>query len=188
MDAGCVPDRETEKKRYQLHNNTLSNTGYRTYLESFWNAVSAHAHALGLATGKVFDFGCGPVPALVMLLEEKGIQCRGWDPLFSADTPFFEGGADIVTCLEVAEHFYDPEEGFAGLYESVRPGGLCAIGTRTLPSENTDNREYFRSWWYRQDITHVAFYTKDALCQLASRAGFRWSGCSGPHIHFFVRE
>jgi pseudouridine kinase len=187
-------DEEAERKRYSLHENSLENAGYRAYLEAFLGSVLTFPSIVEAGfdySWKVFDYGSGPEPALVTLMREKGLDARGWDPFFAKDTECFPGGADLVTCLEVAEHFKAPESDFARLSASVRIGGFAAIGTRlvdTLWSPGVGDQSPFRSWWYRQDPTHVSFYSKKALALLAAESGLVYLGEAGPHVFVFRKE
>lgn len=187
-------DEAAERRRYTLHENSLENPGYRSYLESFLGSVLSFPSIVDAGfceTWKVFDYGSGPEPALVALMRERGIDARGWDPFFARDTERFPGGADLVTCLEVAEHFKTPGDDFARLSASVRNGGFAAIGTHLVDTlDSADDGEYrtFRSWWYREDPTHVSFYSKKALCLIAGESGLVWLGEAAAHVHIFRKE
>ena len=177
---------EKQKERYLKHNNTLENSGYVDFLRSFIEPVlgfikQQRCDDTERANMRILDYGSGPEPVLVELLEayrKEGVlysdygirdfEIRGWDPFFAAETQFFEGGADLVTCLEVAEHFESPDEDFAKLSSCVKGGGYLAVGTMLLPQ---GGEEAFKSWWYRSDATHVSFYTENALRTVAAKHG-----------------
>ena len=128
----------------------------------------------------IFDYGCGRGSLLVHLLKEyrcagklpQQTQIRGWDPFFKNDTPFFSLGADLVLCLEVAEHFENPEKDFAGLAGACKKGGIIVIRTLFAPQ----SRFEFEKWWYKEDVTHVSFYTEKAMRSCAERAGLEYCG------------
>ncbi|WP_428769802.1 class I SAM-dependent methyltransferase [Treponema sp. HNW] len=192
-----------QKKRYLLHNNNLSDAGYRSFLENFADTALVHIRELlGRPPHSIFDYGCGN-GSLVELLHSyacggllpENTEIRGRDPFFAPDTPFFEGGADAVLCLEVAEHFENPHEGFAGLARACKKGGYAAVQTLFAPesggeagADTSSGAEIaaganaqaaesaFRSWWYKEDTTHVSFYTEKALKACAERAGFEYCG------------
>lgn len=183
-DASCFENEEGQRTRYEQHHNTLSDSGYRTFLENFIQPVLAAVSTLEATTEKseirtisrIMDYGSGPEPALCELLREyvrtgtylpSACEIRGWDPFFAPDTAFFKGGADLVTCLEVAEHFEHPREDMKKLADACRSDGYVAIGTMLLPEEEGA----FKSWWYRSDVTHVAFYTLKGLVRCAEEAG-----------------
>jgi len=174
-----------EQERYRLHINTLDDRGYRSYLTHFLDTVLDFYRTRfspDIKTLRLFDFGSGPTPALVELARERGIDTRFWDPFFAPEGKNFIGGADIVTCLEVAEHFYEPRTNFLHLAGELRPGGLLAIGT--LLCDNKD----FPSWWYRQDSTHVSFYSKQALLALGREVGLVLESAKDDRIFLFTTK
>lgn len=189
---------EAQKERYLLHNNNLSDEGYRSFLKKFADTALLHIRELlGRPPRTIFDYGCGN-GALIELLTSytcgtcgglfaENTEIRGWDPFFAPDVPLFEEGADAVLCLEVAEHFENPHEGFAGLARACRAGGYAAVQTLFAPEINSEAgtdtgtgaetaEAAFRSWWYKEDTTHVSFYTEKALKACAERAGFVYCG------------
>lgn len=186
---------EAQKERYLLHNNSLSDEGYRSFLKDFADTALLQIGKLSDGPPRtVFDYGCGngALGELLKLYISKGLlpentEIRGRDPFFAPDTPFFRGGADAVLCLEVAEHFENPDEGFAGLARACKKGGYAAVQTLFAPeggseagADTRSNAEAaeaaFRSWWYKEDATHVSFYTLKALKACAFRAGFEYCG------------
>ncbi|MGI5174162.1 class I SAM-dependent methyltransferase [Treponema sp. OMZ 840] len=176
----CFISAEAQKKRYLLHNNSLADKGYRSFLADFADTALFYIKKLlGRPPHTVFDYGCGN-GALVELLASytrsgllpEDTEIRGWDPFFAPGVQFFPGGADAVLCLEVAEHFESPHEGFAGLARACKAGGILAVHTLFAP----DNVDDFKSWWYKEDPTHVSFYTQKALELCAKRAGFEYCG------------
>ncbi len=193
LSSDCYVSIEGQRKRYEQHNNSLSDDGYRTFLENFINPVLKELTCNELPGGaqhlrSILDYGSGPEPALCLLLKKyasegtilkNSCDIRGWDPFFAPDTSFFENGADLVTCLEVAEHFETPLADMKKLAGACTPGGYVAIGTMLLKTmtdiENPENvksdREFFKNWWYRSDSTHVSFYTLEGLKRCSESAG-----------------
>ena len=164
--AECFLDSEAQRTRYLLHRNTLDSAGYEAFLR------------------------CGPEPALIELMRRSifpGADIRGWDPFFFPECVPFDGGADLVACLEVAEHFEDVDSSFAGLCRLCRPGGIAAVGTMEVPADDGA----FLSWWYKEDCTHVSFYSRKAISAAARRAGLVPCGESAlqsDRLFLFARE
>lgn len=198
LDRSLLLAPENERQRYLLHENTLENNSYREYLGHFIDAIMNFPaiSKVNSKNWKIFDYGSGPEPSLVKLLREKGFDARGWDPYFASDTEAFPEGADLVTCLEVVEHFANPREDFALAAAYLRFGGFFAIGTHLLddgflndtPDCGSALSERFISWWYRQDPTHISFYSRKALCLVAKEAGLSWIGTAAPHVYLFRKE
>lgn len=187
LDRGQLLDPAAEKARYEKHENSLRNEGYRTYLENFMRTVLDFSAGTPAVSGySVFDYGSGPEPALVELFRENGYEARGFDPYFAPDTPVFPGGASVVTALEVVEHFADPPGDFDRMAACARPGGLVAVRTQLLPAV-PDIRAFFAAWWYREDPTHISFYAEKTLRLVAERAGLLPVGAAGQGVHFFKK-
>ena len=187
---------EKQKERYLKHNNTISNKGYVDFLESFIKPVLSFissSDGKGGSIKQILDYGSGPEPVLVELLEkykkdgilDETCEIRGWDPFFAPDVQFFEGGSDLVTCLEVAEHFETPQEDLEKLASCVKDGGFVAIGTMLLPSGGIDA---FKKWWYRSDATHVSFYTEKAIREVAAKNGLVWVTNLNDRTFLFKKE
>ncbi len=170
-----------QRERYLLHSNELGPrsdaNGYRAYLNKFLETVFSYERETQGAFNikKLFDYGSGPYPALVELLNEQNqkfafvddVKIKHWDPFFYPSGTFFEGGADIVFCLEVVEHFEKPQEGFDGLAKAAAKNGLIAIKTQIAPQSIDE----FNKWWYKEDSTHVSFYSHISIEECAKKAG-----------------
>ncbi len=177
LNREFLPAPEAERARYDLHRNSLADPGYRAWLEGFlddaFRGMGTRDGSASASVRTVLDYGSGPEPALVTLLRERGLDARGWDPYYAPAGGSPPDSADLVTCLEVAEHFFEPARSFADLASRVRPGGWLAVGTRTVPDTP------FERWWYREDSTHVAFWTERAFELCAADTGLQWLGRVG---------
>jgi len=119
-------------------------------------------------TAQGLDYGCGPGPALAMMLREAGHPMQAWDPFFAPDPDALVRRYDFVTCTEVVEHFHSPAAEFARLDALLRPGGWLGI-TTCLQTEDAR----FAAWHYRRDPTHVVFYRAVTFEVIAARFGWR---------------
>lgn len=108
----------------------------------------------------------------------------GWDPFFSPKGK--RGPAALVLCLEVAEHFENPWEGFSGLAQSCAIDGYVAIGTLPIPDSIASNED-FKGWWYKDDKTHVSFYTEKAMVECGKTCGLHYMGKASPRIFIFKK-
>ncbi|MEL7049430.1 MAG: class I SAM-dependent methyltransferase, partial [Pseudomonadota bacterium] len=140
---------DIEHAHYRHHKNDPYDPKYRAFLSKLFEPLVAR-----LAPGACgLDFGCGPGPALAVMLQEVGFRVSMHDPLFSPNPAVFEQTFDFITSTEVVEHLHDPYEVFSTFDKILRPGGLVAIMT----SFQTDDAR-FEAWYYRQDPTHIVFY------------------------------
>jgi 2-polyprenyl-3-methyl-5-hydroxy-6-metoxy-1,4-benzoquinol methylase len=147
-------------KRYSTHNNNEQDQGYIDFLNCLVNPLATFLPE----KFEALDFGCGPGPILSILLKEKGGVVENYDPIFYPNLEALERTYDVVTSSEVVEHFKSPEKDWELLISLVQPNGLLAIMT-LLISDNID----YKSWWYKNDPTHVVFYREETLVYLAKR-------------------
>ncbi|MBU2512990.1 methyltransferase domain-containing protein [bacterium] len=153
-----LPSPQEEYKRYQLHQNDTGSEGYVRFLNSFIAPLRRRLPP----NSRGLDFGSGSVPVLTYLLQEEGFEVENYDPYFFNRRSVLEGKYDFVTCVETAEHFFNPAEEWGLISRLVKPGGWIGVKTEMI-TEKTD----FASWHYKSDITHVCFY---------SRLTFEWIG------------
>ena len=163
LDEAQFPDRQTEHKRYLLHNNDPHDPQYRSFLNKLAQLLlpKLQPGARGL------DFGCGPGPALGLMLTEMGYQITFYDPFFQPDTSVLNARYDFIICTEAAEHFHQPAREFAQLDAMLEPGGWLGIMT----CFQTDDLR-FANWHYRRDPTHVVFYREETFRYIAGQFGW----------------
>lgn len=173
LDPAQLPDADTEHRHYQLHENDPADSRYRAWLERLAGPLGERlANA-----SEGLDFGCGPGPALALMLSERGHRMSVYDPLFAPDSSVLERQYDFVTCTEVVEHFHQPAKEFALFTSLLRPRGLLAIMTSLL-HDGID----FEKWHYRRDPTHVCFYREQTLAWFALHNGLTLVYASGPAL------
>lgn len=173
LSQAQLPDRDEEKRQYDLHQNDPDDAGYRRFL----NQLMAPLVTRLKAGAEGLDFGCGPGPALARMLEQADFPMRVWDPIYAEDDDALTRRYDFVTCTEVFEHLHRPEREWARLRALVVPGGWLAVMTRFL----TDD-ERFSQWHYRRDPTHVCFWQPRTFDWLARRDGWRVEYIDNPVV------
>lgn len=164
MDPTCWPDRDAEKAVYDLHDNNPADPGYQRFLGKLLDPLMERLP--GMAQG--LDFGCGPGPALALMLSARGHPMALYDPVYYPDPVVLEGRYDFVTATEVLEHLHDPSATLTLLDSLLKPGGWLAVMTCF---QTDDDR--FANWHYRRDPTHVVFYRRSTLAWVARHFG--WS-------------
>lgn len=133
-----------EKARYELHNNDTSDPRYLSYLDQLWSLRP------NLNYKNILDFGCGPTKGLEVLAKDYNID--SYDCYFY---PVHLKKYDLVFCCEVVEHFYNPKVSWNTL-ASVTDNILLV---RTETYEQVD----YANWHYKDDPTHVCFYSHKTL-------------------------
>ena len=190
VDPAYFLSPEEQKKRYELHKNTLDDTGYRQFIEKFADTSLLFAKETQKSIHTIVDYGSGPEPALMHILEEykesgkieKSTCVKGWDPYFNNAETLEKNYADLVLCLEVAEHFENPLEGFMGLANTCNIGGIVVV--QTMLTKN--NWDEFKKWWYKEDSTHVSFYSIKGLEECGKKVGLKYQKSKG-NVHLFLK-
>ena len=143
-------DSAAERAEYELHDNNPVDPGYRRFLsrlsEPLVNRLQPGMRGL--------DFGCGPGPALAMMLQEQGLSMSLYDPFFSPDRSVLDRRYDFITATEVVEHLRRPGEELEMLWSMLRPGGVLGVMTKLVLDV-----EAFSRWHYKNDPTHVCFFS-----------------------------
>lgn len=151
---------EDERATYDLHENNPHDEGYRRFLSRLTEPLLERLEP----NQKGLDFGCGPGPALSVILEEQGQQMDLYDPLYYNDPSVLSKAYDFITATEVVEHMHDPDSEFTLLFDMLRPGGTLGLMTKLVIDLNA-----FKKWHYIHDMTHVCFYSRSTFEYLALR-------------------
>jgi len=170
----CYQSIEEQKSRYDLHENDEDHPGYRAYFQRFLDFVLPLVGTPKTA----LDFGCGRSTLLASLLEEKGIQCEYYDPLYHPGSLDNSKKYELIVSTEVFEHLHQPKEVFHSLLERLEDGGYLALQTQFHPNEVAA----FKKWYYHQDPTHIVFFTAKTFRVLAEMYGCEFVGDNGKNM------
>ena len=151
-----------EKAEYDLHENSPDDPGYRAFLNRLLEPLLEFAPP----GGRGLDFGCGPGPTLSVMLEEKGFAMELYDPLYAPDRSVLSGPYDFITATETLEHLKNPRRELELLVSLLKPGGV--LGIMTQLSRGPDA---FSAWRYKDDRTHIAFYSEKTMAIIAALFG-----------------
>ncbi|MBD1558619.1 class I SAM-dependent methyltransferase [Vibrio sp. S9_S30] len=155
---------EEEKTMYDRHENDPLDEGYRRFLSRMSVPIVERVkpHSYGL------DFGCGPGPTLSLMLEESGHTVSLYDLYYYPDKTVLDRAYDFVTATEVIEHLYQPDKVWQQWLSLVKPGGWLGLMTKMVIS-----LEAFAGWHYKNDLTHVIFFSRATFQYLARRDGLQ---------------
>jgi SAM-dependent methyltransferase len=152
-----------EKERYDLHNNDVFDERYQQFVSPIVEAVKNNyepkAHGL--------DFGCGPGPVISKLLTDNNYQISQYDPFYAPNEDLLQQKFDYIVCCEVIEHFRNPNQEFSTLVDLLKSDGHLYCMTDLYE----DNKK-FKNWGYKDDQTHLFFYTKQSLNWIKKNFGF----------------
>ncbi|MES9905109.1 MAG: class I SAM-dependent methyltransferase [Sedimenticola sp.] len=153
---------QEEKAEYDLHENTADDPGYRRFLGRLFVPLSRR-----LAPGSSgLDFGSGPEPTLSKMFEEAGHTMAIYDPFYAPESGKLQRQYDFITASEVVEHLHHPRQELERLWSCLKPGGTLGIMTKRVI-----DRDAFSSWHYKNDPTHVCFFSIETFRWFASYWG-----------------
>lgn len=163
-DPNSLLPAPAEKSVYDQHQNDPDDLGYRKFLSRLatplLERLPLQQHGL--------DFGCGPGPTLSLIMEEAGHQVAVYDPYFAPDRAPLKRQYDFVTCTEAIEHFYRPHREWMLLMHLLNPGGYLGLMTKLVR-----NKDAFAQWHYKNDPTHVSFFSEATFAYLAKQHNLR---------------
>jgi hypothetical protein len=162
-----LPSKEVEKQEYDLHENSFEDEGYRKFLGKVLTPLTPFIKDMKFGELRGLDFGCGPAPVLASMLEEEGVRMNMYDPFYAHNLSVFEQSYDVVTCTEAIEHFHAPHVEWALFNKLVASGGVLAIMTKRVL-----DKARFANWHYKNDVTHVSFFSEATFQYLAQRDGY----------------
>ncbi len=151
---------EAEKAEYDRHRNTPDDPGYRRFLSRLFNPLQKHLKPCS----RGLDFGSGPGPALSVMLEEAGHPMRIYDPFYADSPEALDKKYDFITATEVLEHLHQPQLELERLWAALLPGGCLGIMTKLVL-----DRRAFSRWHYKNDLTHVCFFSRETFRWLAAK-------------------
>ncbi len=155
---------ELEKARYLEHNNDVDDPRYQKFVTPLIEAISPYLRE----DSKGLDFGAGTGPVLAKLLRERGHQINLYDPFFWPEESALLLKYDFVVSTEVVEHFYDPRKEFQTIKGLLKTPSVFGLMTAIY-----DDTIDFTSWYYKNDPTHVCFYSKTSLEWIGRQFGFK---------------
>lgn len=141
---------EDEKSQYDLHQNSPSDESYRQFLGRLLDPMTEYlpkqAHGL--------DFGSGPGPTISIMMAERGFSMDNYDPFYADYPELLKRNYDFITSTEVFEHLHQPSEVIRLLINMLNSEGTLGIMTKRWV-----DKDAFTRWHYKNDPTHVCFYS-----------------------------
>ncbi|MBT5004776.1 MAG: class I SAM-dependent methyltransferase [Porticoccaceae bacterium] len=151
-----------EQAVYDQHQNNPNDQGYRKFLSRLADPLleKLAPNSFGL------DFGSGPGPTLSLMLEEKGHKVNIYDPFYAPDRRALAGHYDFITSTEVVEHLAAPGKELNRLWGLLKHGGYLGLMTKQVA-----DRESFDRWHYKNDPTHISFFSQQSFEYLGATWG-----------------
>lgn len=145
-----------EKAAYDHHQNSPTDPDYRRFLSRLFRPLQDRL----APNSQGLDFGSGPGPTLSIMFEENGHTVTLYDHYYAHNPAALHQPYDFITATEVVEHLHDPATILSQLWTLLKPGGYLGLMTKLVRDQ-----EAFVTWHYKNDLTHVCFF---------SRATFEW--------------
>ncbi len=166
LDNNQILSYKAEKQRYMLHENSIDNKGYVTYLKKI---IASSVRPFLNKGNRILDFGCGPEQTWADILTKEGFGVTSFDPYFYTAKEWKTQIFDVITAIEVFEHINSPAIELKLLNNCLSSGGYLII--RTMLHNN--NWSEFSNWWYKDDPTHITFYSKDTVKYICNKWNYK---------------
>jgi len=153
-----------EMKRYLEHNNDVEDIKYQNFVKPIILAIcnDFNRHNKGL------DYGAGTGPVITKILTDDSYNIKTYDPYFHNFPYYLKKKYDYIACCEVIEHFYHPYREFKRLKTLLSKNGALYCQT-DIYKDNIS----FKNWYYKNDPTHVFFYTEKTVCWIKEKFNFK---------------
>ena len=149
-----------EKAAYDHHQNSPTDPDYRRFLSRLLlplkDRLVPKSHGL--------DFGSGPGPTLSVMFEELGHTVTIFDHFYAKNPIALQQPYDFITSTEVVEHLHDPATILFQLWALLKPGGYLGLMTKLVRDQRA-----FTTWHYKNDLTHVCFFSRVTFEWLANQ-------------------
>ena len=96
------------------------------------------------------------------MLKECGYSVDLYDKFYAKNDIVFENKYDFITASEVVEHLRQPLVELSRLMGLLKSNGVLAIMTQILTPQID-----FNQWYYKNDPSHIGFFSEKALSFLA---------------------
>jgi SAM-dependent methyltransferase len=131
---------------------------------SFWRRVADTYIQLAsqfIVPKQILDFGSGNGD-LSNALKDRGYIVYSYEPRIHGEftEQKYPSKFDMIIGNQVIEHLSDPSCEIRALYEVLHNDGILFITSSFTDHfvHSHDACEYFRNWWFKDDMTHVSFY------------------------------
>lgn len=155
-----------EKAEYDKHDNRIDDQGYRQFLSRLARPLLKQIKP----ASTILEFGCGPGPALADILHQAGHSVSLYDAFYYPDNVVLKRHYyDVITATEVIEHLHHPKREIAAWMSYLKPDGILGVMTKIVI-----DAERFAGWHYKNDLTHVAFYSAETFNYIGKTLNMQW--------------
>ncbi|WP_027108016.1 class I SAM-dependent methyltransferase [Lacticigenium naphthae] len=182
-DSTAYISQEEEFQIYENHNNSIDDPRYVDFFMKFLTA--AVFPYLKNDQRQALDFGSGPSPVLAQLMERDfEFLYTLYDKFYEPDPHYSNQKYDLITTTEVVEHIADPIPIFKELTSLLKEDGIFAVMTLF----HKKDPEKFFGWHYMRDLSHVSFFTPEAMEIIAEKCGLQIIYCDNYRYTTFKKK
>ncbi|WP_440903038.1 class I SAM-dependent methyltransferase [Catenovulum sp. SX2] len=159
---------QAEKAEYDKHDNSIADLGYQKFLSRTWAPLKARLNQQVPADIQGLDFGCGEGAVLSQMAKADGFSVLNYDLYYFPQTEVLQRKYQFITATEVIEHIADAHSVWSLLDRLLDNQGVLAVMTKRVL-----DTQAFATWHYKNDLTHICFYSEFTFAYLASK--FNWT-------------
>ncbi len=171
--TGETAGREEQDRHYRAQDKD-DPAFWRRVAETYVELASQFA-----APGRILDFGSGE-GRLSEALRDMGYEVESFEPRIHGAFGAREdtGRFGVVVANQVLEHLSEPCADIAMLCGVLEEGGMIFLTSSFTDAfiHSRDAVEQFRSWWFKDDATHISFFCYWTLKWIAERLGLEVIG------------
>lgn len=159
------PDKTLEENHYKSQWQTTEPEFWKNQTTALISYIQAY-----FSPKNILDFGAGS-GEMARELRSQGYQVTALEPMrdgYLKDQQYPQL-FDVVIAVEVIEHLPNPWEELEQIEKVLEPEGIMVFSTGlTNPFiEAPDAVEHFKTWWYKDDPTHLSFFCNHTLGVMA---------------------
>ena len=161
---------------------TADNAAAEKHYKSQWNNADADfwkrqvdgllgvIHRYQMPVGRLLDFGSG-AGGITKEFQARGIDATPLEPMINGYLKDlnYPDKFDVVVGVEVIEHLPDMREELKEIERVLSTDGIMLFTTVLTDSfiDSVNEVEQFKGWWYKDDPTHVSFFSRKSVFRLA---------------------
>lgn len=165
-----IPAKEAEEKHYKDQWATTDPNFWKSQVDVLLRLIDNY-----LMPTRILDFGSGSGEMTNEFLK-RGYDVTPLEPMTHGylKDQNYSAKFDVVIAVEVIEHLLKPWEELNEIENVLTPDGIVIFSSLLTNSfiDRPDAKEQFKSWWYKDDPTHVSFYCTHALSKMADMKNY----------------
>jgi len=159
--SDCFLSIEAVEKHYKdQHTNPFD---WKKEAEGFVEWLKNFGFSVPLWSLSIFDYGSGG-GFLTEALRKIGFKVDCYEPMLHGEfiRENYANAYDVIILNEVVEHLEDINKTLDIVYNVLADNGVVFIKTLLMDKIINDPlnfQELFKSWWYKDDPTHISFFS-----------------------------